>query len=177
MLPLSAAFVPIGFMQRHNQDILSNLGNTRFHIEDRHILPFPYGPSATFNTNKAFDEARDSCSNDIKSNFLHESNQVGPSAFFGMGLGGHQSGMRSGDINHLGLHAMLESSDNYRDLYSNRRDFAANSSLGSGLSGGLGQQHIYGALPDDVRRMMLMMAMGQSSGVLNNGKSTDVYFP
>lgn len=144
------------------------MGSARFqsNVDER----FPYGPSATFNTNKAYDEARASCSNDVKSNFLHEANQGGPSALFGMGLG-YQNGVRGGDINHHGLHSMSESSDNYRDNFSNMWDIASNSTMGTGLGGGIGQHNMYGALPEDLKRMMLMMAMGQSSGVLGNGKS------
>jgi hypothetical protein len=169
---MTAAFVPMGFLQRHNQDIMNHLRNPRFqcNIDDR----FVQGPSAVFNTNKAYGEALAACGNDIKNNFLLDANQVGPSAFFGMGLG-YQNGVRGGDVNHHGLHAMLESSDNYRDLLSNVRDIASNSTIGSGL-GGVGQHNVYGTLPDDLKRMMLMMAMGQNSGVLSNGKLTNVTF-
>lgn len=167
-LPIvSSPFVPMDFFQRHNQDIVNHLGNPRFqcNVDDC----FFQGPSPAFNTNKAYDEALAKCGNDIKNNFLLEANQVGPSAFFDMGLG-YQNGVKGGDINHHGLHAMLESSDSYRDLFSNVRDFATNSTMGSGL-GGTGQHNVYGALPDDLKRMMLMMAMGQNSGVLSNAEN------
>ncbi len=169
---MSAAFVPMDLFQRHNQDIVHHLANPRFqyNVDDR----FFQGPSPAFNTNKAYDEALAKCGNDIKNNFLLEANQVGPSAFFGMGLG-YQNCVRGGDINHHGLHAMLESSDSYRDLFSNVRDIATNSTMGSGL-GVEGQHYVYGALPEDLKCMMLMMAMGQNSGVLSNGKFTDATF-
>ncbi len=160
------AFVPLGFIQRNNKDIMNNLGNAAFqsNLGDPHCVPFLYGPSKMLNTN-AQDEARASSNNDVKSNFVYEGHQSGPSAFFGMGMGYQNSN------NNEGLNTMMDSPEIYRDVFANTRDVFSNGALGCGLGGGMGQHNnMYGAMPDDFKRMMLMMAMGQSPGVINNGK-------